>query len=722
MTTLTSDDRGILQLRAAGVSLVLDLRGPGIASVVHWGADLGDLTQQELLRLAEAAAPPVVSGDIDGVQLGGLLPEQGAGWAGSPGLAGHRAGRDWSPLLAVEDVEVDEHAVRIRAADPVARLGVLIEVELDDAGLLRVRGRVRNDDPQQPYTLDGLLLTLPVPQVATELLELTGRWGRERVPQRVPFVDGTRVRESRRGRTGHDASLVMTAGTPGFDFGSGEVWGLHLGWSGNHRLLAERLPSGHRMSTNRPVLGAGELLLPGEVVLASGEEYVGPWLYGAYSDEGLDGLSARFHDHLRARPAHPTGPRPVVLNVWEAVYFDHDLDTLTHLADLGAKAGVERFVLDDGWFRHRRDDRAGLGDWYVDETVWPRGLHPLVDHVRSLGMEFGLWFEPEMVNPDSDLARAHPEWILSTGGRTPADLRHQQVLDLTHPEAYAHILERIDAVLSEYDITYIKWDHNRELVDAGHGPDGEPAVHQQTLAVYALMDELRSRHPGLEIESCSGGGGRVDLGILERTDRVWGSDCIDALERQTINRWTQLLVPPELLGSHVGAPRAHTTGRRHDLSFRAGTALFAHFGIEWDLTTAGDAERDELAGWVDLYKHLRGLLHSGRTIRIDHADPALWAHGVVAHDQSEAIFAVAAVATPATIPPGPLRLRGLDPDASYRVRILSPGDPAVDTDGHEFGWFASEGTSLRGSVLHHVGIQVPKLNPEELALFSFKKD
>jgi alpha-galactosidase len=370
----------------------------------------------------------------------------------------------------------------------------------------------------------------------------------------------------------------------------------------------------------------------------------------------------------------------VVLNTWEAVYFDHDLDKLTHLADLGAQVGVERFVLDDGWFRHRRDDRAGLGDWYVDETVWPSGLRPLIDHVRALGMEFGLWVEPEMVNPDSDLARAHPEWTLATGGRTPADRRSQQVLDLTHPEAYAYILERLDALLTEYDIAYLKWDHNRELVDAGHSPDGEPTVHRQTHAVYALLDELRARHPGLEIESCASGGGRIDLAILERTDRVWASDCNDALERQSINRWTQLLLPPELVGSHIGAVRSHTTGRTHDLTFRAGTALFGHLGIEWDLTRAREA------------------------------------HGVISHDRTEAVFALTAVATPVTAHPGTLRLPGLDPNTTYHLRPLPPGDQAPGMEGGTPAWCTKDGITLPGSVLERVGIQIPNLHPEQLIL------
>ena len=208
------------------------------------------------------------------------------------------------------------------------------------------------------------------------MLDLTGRWCRERHPQRRPFHQGTWLRQTRHGRTGHDSPLLLVAGTAGFGFRHGEVWGIHLAWSGDASWWAERLPDGSS------VLGAAEL---GEVVVEPGESYATPWVYAAWSDAGLDGLSARLHRFIRARPSHPRRPRPVVLNTWEAVYFDHRLDRLKALADTAAELGVERFVLDDGWFRHRRDDTAGLGDWYVDEDVWPDGLHPLVDHVRGLG-------------------------------------------------------------------------------------------------------------------------------------------------------------------------------------------------------------------------------------------------------------------------------------------------------------------------------------------------
>jgi alpha-galactosidase len=599
------------------------------------------------------------------------------------------------------------HRVVVDAHDDAAALGLRLELELLSSGLLRQRATLTNAG-DGVFTLGSLDLMLPVPAEAQEILDFTGRHLRERSPQRAPFDIGTRLRESRKARA-HDATLLLLAGRSGFGYRSGEVWGVHVAWSGNTRTLAERTSAGVRL------LGAGELLLAGEIRLGDGDHYASPWVYGAYG-AGLDELAGRFHGYLRARPHHPRSPRPVLINVWEAVYFDHDLDRLRALADRAAAIGVERYVLDDGWFRGRRDDRAGLGDWYVDEDVWPQGLGPLVEHVRGLGMQFGLWFEPEMVNPDSELARAHPDWLLQTGGRLAPPARHQQVLDLAHPDAYAFVLERIDAILSEYPIDYVKWDHNRDLVDAGHGPTGQAGVHEQTLATYRLMDELRRRHPGLELESCSGGGGRPDLGIMERAERIWASDTIDALERQTIEAGTGLFLPPEMIGSHIGAPTAHTTGRTHVLGFRAGTAFFSHLGIEWDLTSADDADLEALATWVAAHKEHRGLLHHGTVVHADTPDPALWVHGVVAPDRGEAIFALVTLGTSVTSPPGRLRLPGLDPDAVYDLRPLPPGDAAGRGHAlHPAPWWP-DGARLRGRTLETVGVQAPSLFPERLVL------
>jgi alpha-galactosidase len=698
-------------LRAGGASLVLDCTGDRLPRVEHWGADLGELSPADLVNVSRTGVPQRVTNTVDVDVPLSVLPEQSVGWLGTPGLSGHRDGADFSPAFEVDDVRVEHGPDRQRAVvtarDGVAGLGLLLELELTASGLVRQRATVTNEGAT-PYTVDALILTLPVPPHATELLDLTGRHLRERSPQRADFRQGTYLRENRRGRTGTDATLVLVAGEKGFRFGTGDVWAMHVAWSGNHRTLAERTPAGVAL------LGGGELLLPGEVRLAAGERYTSPWIYGSYG-RGLDEMSARFHEYLRARPEHPRSPRPVTLNTWEAVYFDQDLGRLTALADAAAEIGAKRFVLDDGWFRGRRHDRAGLGDWYVDEGVWPDGLHPLVQHVHAAGMQFGLWVEPEMINPDSDLAREHPDWIMATGQRLPPTGRNQQVLDLGHPQAYGHILKRLDALVTEYGIDYLKWDHNRDLVEAGHSPSGAAGVHAQTLAVYRLMDELRARNPGLEIESCSSGGGRVDLEILHHTDRVWTSDCIDALERQQIQRWTALLLPPELIGAHVGAPTAHTTKRVHSLGLRAGTALFGHFGIEWDITRASPEDRAALARWVEAYKRLRPLLHTGTVVRGDHPDPALWVHGAVAADRTHAVYAVVQMASSVHSPAGRVRLPGLDPAAKYHVAPLAPGDVLEGLTRSDLQWWA-DGADLPGSVLTEVGVQAPTLYPERLVL------
>lgn len=702
-----------IAFEAGGTSVVVDVTG-GIPRILHWGAPV-TLAPGDDAFLGSLAETQGGADLLELRQAPSILPEQSAGWMGTPGLEGHRNGTVFSSAFTPVDRRLDKsadgiHTLVTEAVDEVAQLSLTTTIQLLPSGLLRVAATVTNDAQDSAYTVDALRVVLPVPAEATEILDFTGRHLRERTPQRHPFVVGTHLREGRRGRTGSDASILLSAGTPGFGFRSGAVWAIHTAWSGNHATFAELALTGAR------VLGSGELLLPGEMILEPGASYTAPWVYAAYGS-GLDDIASSFHEHLRGRAAHPAGPRPVVLNTWEAVYFDHDLDALSNLATLGARVGVERYVLDDGWFGQRRNDRAGLGDWQVARDVWPDGLGPLVKFVRSLGMEFGLWFEPEMVNDDSDVARAHPEWILGPGARLPITGRSQHVLNLTIPEAYDYILESMSSLIEEYGIDYIKWDHNRDLVEAGDRTTGAPRVHAQTLATYELMDELHRRHPGLEIESCSSGGGRVDLAVLERTQRVWASDCIDALERQQIQRWTGMLLPPELVGSHVGAPTAHTTHRTQSLPFRAATALFGHFGIEWDLRDASEGELDELAKWVALYKEERELIHSGTAVHSDYPDESYWAHGYISPDRDRAIFSFVALATSVAVHPGRIRIPGLRDDAVYRIEPIELSAPAlVRVAGGPPSWW-SEPTAVSGSVLGQIGLQAPMLYPEQALLF-----
>jgi alpha-galactosidase len=708
-------EHGLVHLCAAGVSVVLDVRGPQLPAVVHWGTALGDVDESALAELALAATPQPIGFSVDAPVRVSMLPEQSAGWLGTPCLSGHRDGRAWSPAFTVTGRRLQQRgsaeAFVTDAHDAAAELDLTVELELHAGGVLRTRATLTNAGAGR-YWLDQLTLFLPVPAQTAELLDFTGHHLRGRSPQRTAFTHGLRVRENRTGRTGYDAAHVLCAGVAGFGNRGGSVWGVHTAFSGGARTIAERTFHGYS------ALGGGELLLPGEVCLARGESYTTPWLYGSVGD-GLDELAGRFHTYLRSRAHHPASPRPVVVNTWEAVYFDHDLDRLTELARAAAAVGAERFVLDDGWFGSRRDDTSGLGDWVVSPQVWPDGLAPLIDVVRGLGMDFGLWVEPEMVSPDSDLARAHPEWIMGTGHRLPGAARFQQVLDLANPEAFEHVLSRLDALLRDNAISYLKWDHNRDLVEAGHPATGRAGVHDQTVALYRLLDDLRARHPEVEIESCSSGGGRVDLEVLQHTDRIWASDCIDAHERVAIQRWTSLLIPLELIGSHIGAPRSHTTMRELPLDVRAGTAIWGHLGIEWDLTRAEPADLARLAQWVALYKEVRGLLHSGVLVHGDLADPAYQLTGVVAPDGSDALYAITATATSASYPPGAAALPGLDPAGTYRVRPQAPGDRADGNAaawGRALPWWRPQGVQLSGRALVSAGVRLPVLYPDRVVL------
>ena len=436
-----------------------------------------------------------------------------------------------------------------------------------------------------------------------------------------------------------------------------------------------------------------------------------------YSAEGLDGVSAAYHSYLRARDVHPKKERPLTLNTWEALYFDHNEEKIKALVDVAAEVGIERIVLDDGWFHSRRNDRAGLGDWVIDPAVWPNGLSSIIKYINDKGIEFGLWFEGEMVNPDSDLYRAHPEWILHEADRVPPLWRHQLVLDIGHEGAFNHVLEQTSAVLAAHNIAYIKWDHNRVLIDAGHL--GAAGVHRQTQAIYRLFAELKKRHPGLEIESCASGGARIDLGVIDYVDRFWTSDNNDALERQTIQRWTAQVIAPELLGTHIGPTHGHQTGRTLELSMRAITALFGHAGVEWNITEATPDERKHLATWAQYYKNNRGLLHSGKMVRVDYPEAHAYLHGVTAHDASRAIFAYVQLTPTVSIHPSPLKFPGLDQTANYVIKAVFPAGKPRFMLITPPEWMA--GITMSGSALSSIGVTAPILAPANAFLIEISK-
>lgn len=709
----------------AAFEVVVDA-SQGIPIVVHWGAPLvGDVS-----GTGRAGTDPpdpdrvgrdlASAGGVAQVPGGGVTvpistaPEHAAGSDCRPGLAGHRGGgRDWAPRFVPDRVERRGPGhLAVHARDPIAGLALVTTFELGDA--LVVRQALTNVGERR-YSLDALTVTLPIPDDTDELLTLAGRWTGEFAPRRRPWADGAWTAENRRGRTSHDRPPTVFAGRAGFTEWSGQVRGVHLAWSGNHVLLADRLADGRRY------VQAGELLHPGEVVLEPGATYTTPDVVAVWSDRGLTPASWGFHRHLRSLHAPRARPRPISLNTWEASYFDLDEARLRALATAAASIGVERFVLDDGWFGARRDDRRGLGDWEVSTEVFPDGLTPLIDHVRGLGMEFGIWVEPEMVSPDSELARAHPDWIASTSGYEPIEIRHQLVLDLTNPDAYAHVRDQLDRLLSDHEIAAVKWDMNRDHVGVSDAR-GAASTHAQTLAVYRLFAELTATHPDVEFESCASGGGRIDLGILRWANRVWTSDGNDPVDRQRIQRGASLLVPFEVLGAHVGPRRAHTTGRVQSLAFRIQTAMFGHLGLELDVTTLDERERSTLATSLDVYRSLRPLLHRGDTVRFDLEDPFL-AHGVLALDRSDAVVSVAALGSPRVAMTPMLRIADLTPDRRYRIEpIRLPGDRWGLAVAQPAWLDDPDGLVLTGRQLAEHGFRPPVLAPASAAIFRMRAE
>ena len=697
----------MIHLSQARSSIIFEHDGDSLA-VLYWGKKLGAITEKSAESIMSALTKPAFHGGLDVSSSNLILREHSRGWIGHPALRGHRGGVGASNSFTVKSaVQKDQSMVAI-FADAIAGLEIEITYTLTPSDILLMDAKVTNT-AEGDYFLDHFLYWLPLAEQANEVLDFYGHWTKERQPQRRSIDYGLITREGFEGRSGHDYTITQVALNHATGFRHGEAWSLAMAWSGNNIHHVERLIDGHKS------IGAGEYLLPGEVILKKGESYNAPRAIATFSDRGLDGLTNNHYTWIRSRPNHITKvrPRPLTLNMWEAVYFDHNEEGIKKMVDKAAEIGVERVVLDDGWFGSRRNDRSGLGDWVVSKDAWPNGLDPIIKYINDKGIEFGLWFEGEMVNRDSDLYRAHPDWILQEPGRLPIEGRWQQVLDLTKEGAYNHVLNQVDAVLSEFNIAYIKWDHNRHLTDPIS--DGRPVVRKQTQAIYRMFDELKKRHPGLEIESCSSGGGRIDLGMIEHADRFWTSDQNDPLERQQIQRWTGLVIPPEFLGTHVGPTVGHQMHRTHSVSFRALNALFGHAGIEWDINEADEKETRVLKAYVAFYKKHRDLLHSGTVVRSDEIVGNAQLYGTVALDKKAAIFTYMQLTSLDNFGPLLTTFDGLDKETMYQVTVVENLSADEFIQKRAPGWWPA--LKLTGDQLAHVGLQLPVLKPESGLLF-----
>ncbi len=706
-----SRDVATCRLDGPGETLVFASIDRHLPICVYWGAALP--SDEDLAALALGLLPPLPRGTLDLVPEPSICPEAGRGYPGEVGIS--LAVGDDSTMYTqfrLDIMHAEGQSLDIQASDHARGVALATRLTIDQSsGVLTAENRLDNRGENQLNLLWLTAPALPAPANASIFQDYAGRWTSELGEQQVPFVRGVHSRVSRRGRPGHDHFPGLVVAPPGLR--DGDAYGWHLGWSGNHRMLVEELPDGRRL------IQFGEALAPGEIVLGPGETYRTPPLYLAFATDGINGLAHAFQSHVRrnilALPK-PERPRPVHYNGWEAVYFDHKLDRLKSLVEKAASLGAERFVLDDGWFCGRNNDTTSLGDWYVDPLKYPDGLQPLIDHVERHGMTFGLWVEPEMVNPVSDLAGEHPDWVIAPAGYDPVLGRQQHVLDLTNPAVSEYLVERLNALLGDHRIDYLKWDMNRDLALA-LDRDGRALGHRRTLALYGLLERLREKHPAVEIESCASGGARIDYGILRYTQRVWLSDSNDAHERWRMQQAASIFLPPEIVGSHVGPRHCHTSGRRLSMAFRAAVAMTGHMGFEMDLDELTDEESQTLVEATAWYKANRHVLHSGRQYRIGTADRTALAQMTVSPDQDKFFLFYGTIAVNPNEALRPLRLSGLDPERRYRLRITNR--EILKASGMR-DWASPlsgpDGLSLSGRALMQAGLGLPLLFPDNMLM------
>lgn len=632
-------------------------------------------------------------------------PVTGRGWFGPSCLTLRQNGQSLIAAFDHVEVEQDSHSIAIRLSDAQSGIELRQTIGQLRGGAFWFQARLTNHG-LEPLELGWLAsVMIPLKASSAAIVSWHGRHNAELNEVSEPLPVHRWIREGRRGISGHGGPPGLIVREAGAEHHAGLVHALQLAWSGDSRLSVERDDEGYWVAS------AGAILQPGEVQLAPGESFTTPEAILAVSTRGRNGAMAQHHAAVRQRLVWPGGtmrPRPVHLNSWEACYFDHDAERIVALAEAAAAIGVERFILDDGWFKGRKDDTAGLGDWCADCVKYPDGIGPLAERVRALGMEFGLWVEPEMINPDSDLYRAHPEWTLQIQGQPRPTARNQLVLDLRRTDVRDYLFGALDALLREVPISYLKWDHNRDLAPAGG--------HAQVRGTYALLARLREAHPHVEIEGCAGGGGRSDAGLLPYIHRFWTSDNIDAVSRVPIQRGFQAFLPPETMGAHVGASPSHATGRSQSLGFRAAVAMPGHFGVELDPRQLDPEDRAELADWIAFYKRWRHLLHQQSTWLGEGADGLVWQ--AVGTEHEFLLFAIQP--GPAlNRRPQPLRLPFLQHAGAMRVELLrigggtkghAPHRPALYDGSHTFD----------GSWLAHAGLPLPPLKAESVAIFHGK--
>ncbi|WP_040952232.1 alpha-galactosidase [Gorillibacterium massiliense] len=529
--------------------------------------------------------------------------------------------------------------------------------------------RLINNGKESLRLLRALSASVDMPHAQYDLLHLSGSWARERHIQKRPLRPGMQGVESRRGSSSHMQNPFIALLSQGAGETHGDVYGFSLVYSGSFTAQAEV----DQMFTARVSIGINPFDFTW--LLNPGESFQTPEAVLVYSPEGLGGMSRTYHKLYRTRLCRGTyrdKERPVLINNWEATYFNFTADKIEAIAKVGTELGIELFVLDDGWFGHRDSDNSSLGDWFVDRKKLPEGLEDLVARVNRLGLGFGLWFEPEMISPDSELYRAHPDWCLHVPGRRRSEARQQLVLDYSRQDVRDYIVKTVSDILASAPITYVKWDMNRNMSEIGSAllpaERQRETAHRYMLGLYEVLERITSAFPKVLFESCSGGGGRFDPGMLYYMPQTWTSDDSDAVERLKIQYGTSIVYPVSTMGAHVSAVPNHQVGRVTSLETRANVAMAGNFGYELDLTVFTEEEKALVKAQVAQYKEIRHLVQFGDQYRLlspFEGNKTAWI--IVSEDKTEAaLFFFRVLGEPY---PGQFRLRlaGLDPNKDYKL-------------------------------------------------------
>lgn len=657
----TLDHRWILETRESGYCFGINQAGLLVHS--YWGA-----------RLAEAGDYPLPVNPRGWASFNGpehLTPEEYPGYGGmkyiEPCLKVSFADGVRDVVLRFSSAEVRPGLVPeldVHLRDDYYSLQVSLHYRLFEAYNLIERWVSVHNQGGQPVTLERVWSAqwhLP-PGARYRLTYLTGRWLDEMHLQKEFLSPGLKVLESRRLTTSHHKNPWFALDRGQADEQAGEVWFGLLAWSGNWKLSAEVTD----FASTRLNLGLNDWDFAWR--LDPGETFTTPASLAGYTQAGFGAASHTLHDYVRERVL-PRGQalRKVLYNSWEATTFNVDEASQVQLAELAAEMGVELFVVDDGWFHRRASDHAGLGDWWPDEQKFPEGLGPLIRKVNALGMDFGLWLEPEMVNPDSELYRAHPDWVIHFPTRARTEARNQLILNLARGDVQEHLIKVIDRILSENNIAFVKWDMNRNASEPGWpGAEGDPRELwvRYVYGLYRVWGELRRRHPQVIWQSCSGGGGRADLAILRLADQIWASDNTLASARLSIQEGFSQLFPANTMEAWVT-----DAGERHfSLEFRFHASMCGVLGVGGHLGRWSQAEREQAARLIALYKKIRPIVQLGDQYRLrspqEHAFSALQ---YMSKDRSEGVLFAFRTHIPDPAPLPPIYLRGLDPQARYTV-------------------------------------------------------